>query len=66
MVLYKYRKTTQGGIKMKTAQYLTDRHPNGGLVKVVSMGAATATVYYVHDRKRENIKVDVKDLLIIE
>lgn len=38
-----------------SAYYLTDRHPDGGIVKVVNMNNETATVYYVFDRSKKTV-----------
>lgn len=48
------------------AQYLTDRHADGGLVRVVSMNNKTAVVYYVRDKKKKEFTVSSSDLYILE
>lgn len=47
---------------LKSAYYLTDRHPKGGIVKVVNMNEKTATVYYLLDRQKKEFTVDTSDL----
>ena len=49
-----------------SAYYLTDRHPDGGIVKVVNMNNETATVYYVFDRSKKQFTVKVSDLYFDE
>lgn len=47
---------------LPSAYYLTERHPDGGIVKVVNMNDETATVYYVFDRQKKEFTVNVSDL----
>lgn len=49
-----------------SAYYLTDRHPDGGIVKVVNMNNETATVYYVFDRSKKQFTIKVSDLYFDE
>lgn len=49
-----------------SAYYLTDRHPDGGIVKVVNMNNETTTVYYVFDRSKKQFTVKVSDLYFDE
>lgn len=49
-----------------SAYYLTDRHPDGGIVKVVNMNKETATVYYAFDRNKKEFTVNVSDLYFDE
>lgn len=52
--------------KTISAQYLTDRDQNSGLVRVVTMNDKTATIYYVRDKKKKEFTVNRSDLYILD
>ena len=52
--------------KIITGYYLTDKHHDGGIVRVVSMTKETATIWYVRDRNKKEFTVNVSDLYIVK